>query len=197
MGGRLRRLGKLLAALGVMWAKEVPAVQTPEEADFEAFVIERAHALLRTAYVLTGDRHAAEDLVQTALAKAFARWRRIDEPEPYLRKMIYNDFVSGWRSRRSRTEVTVAQPPAYVSDWHVESRAVLRLMMRDALHTLPPRQRAVLILRYYEDLSVEETAAALSCSRGTVASQASRALAKLRELVPQLDWPVDVVEGRN
>jgi RNA polymerase sigma-70 factor (sigma-E family) len=176
--------------------EEVQAVETSREADFAAFVADRAHALLRTAYALTGDRHAAEDLVQTALAKAFARWRRIGEPEPYLRRMSYNDFVSGWRSRRSRAEVTVAQPPDQAGTAYLESDAALRLMLRDALRALPPRQRAVLILRYFEDLSVEETAAVLSCRRGTVASQASRALAKLRDLVPQLD-SVDLVEGRQ
>jgi RNA polymerase sigma-70 factor (sigma-E family) len=172
-------------------------VKTSQEAEFAAFVTARAHALLRTAYALTGDRRAAEDLVQTALAKAFARWRRIDEPEPYLRKMIYNDFVSGRRSPRNRAEITMARPPDYASGRYLESDTALRLLLRDALQMLPPRQRAVLVLRYFEDLSVEETAAVLSCRQGTVASQASRALAKLRELVPQLDWSTDVVEGRR
>ncbi len=172
-------------------------METSHEAEFSAFVTERAHALLKTAYALTGNQHAAEDLVQTALAKAFARWRRIDEPEPYLRKMIYNDFVSGWRSRRSRAEITVAQPPDHAGGRYLESDTALRLMLRDALQALPPRQRAVLILRYFEDLSVEETAAVLSCRQGTVASQTSRALAKLRDLVPQFDWSNDLVEGRQ
>jgi RNA polymerase sigma-70 factor (sigma-E family) len=171
-------------------------VDRSEEAEFAGFVAERAHALLRTAYALTGDRHAAEDLVQTALAKAFARWRRIDTPEPYLRRMIYNDFVSGRRSPRSRAEITVAEPPDSTESRPTESDTALRLLLRDALQTLPPRQRAVLILRYFEDLSIEETAAVLSCRPGTVASQASRALAKLRELVPQLDWSTELVGGR-
>ncbi|MFI5906114.1 SigE family RNA polymerase sigma factor [Dactylosporangium sp. NPDC051541] len=168
-----------------------------QETEFAAFVAERAHALLKTAYALTGDRHAAEDLVQTALAKAFARWRRIDEPEPYLRRVIYNDFVSAWRSPRRRAEVSVAEPPEPGPPVFVESDTALRLLLRDALKQLPPRQRAVLILRYFEDLTVEETAAVLSCRPGTVASQASRALTKLRKLVPQLDWSADLVEGRN
>ncbi|MFG2039451.1 SigE family RNA polymerase sigma factor [Dactylosporangium sp. NPDC048998] len=172
-------------------------METSQEAEFAAFVTERAHTLLKTAYALTGDRHAAEDLVQTALAKAFARWRRIDEPEPYLRRMIYNDFVSGRRSPRSRAEITVAKPPDHAGGRYMESDTALRLLLRDALQTLPPRQRAVLILRYFEDLSVEETAAVLSCRQGTVASQASRALAKLRDLVPQLDWSSDPVGGRR
>ena len=135
--------------------------------------------------------------MQTALAKAFSRWRRIDEPEPYLRRMIYNEFASGWRSRRRQTEVSVAEPPERAGNGLMEADTALRLLLRDALRALPPRQRAVLILRYFEDLSVEETAAVLSCRQGTVASQASRGLAKLRELVPQLDWSPDLVEGRH
>lgn len=163
------------------------------EADFTAFVAGRAHALLKTAYALTGDRHAAEDLVQTALAKAYARWRRIDgEPEPYVRRMIYNDFVSAWRRSRRRPEISVAEPPERSSPARLETDAALRMLLRDALLALPPRQRAVLILRYFEDLSVEETAAVLSCRQGTVASQTARALAKLRRSVPQFDLPMEV-----
>ena len=158
------------------------------EADFTAFVAARAHALLKTAYALTGDRHAAEDLVQNALAKAFARWRRINgKPEPYLRQVIYNDFVSGWRSRRRHPEVIVAEVPERSDAGRLVGDAALRLLLRDALLALPPRQRAVLVLRYLEDRSVEATASVLSCRPGTVASQASRVLATLRELVPQLD----------
>ncbi|WP_433612804.1 SigE family RNA polymerase sigma factor [Dactylosporangium sp. CA-139114] len=167
------------------------------EEEFSAFVAERAHALLRTAYALTGDRHAAEDLVQSALAKAFARWHRIEEPEPYLRRMIYNDFVSAWRSPRRRREVIVAEPPEPAGAPVMQSDTALRLLLRDALRRLPPRQRAVVILRYFEDLTVEETAAVLSCRPGTVASQSARALTKLRELVPQLDWSGDLVGGRS
>jgi RNA polymerase sigma-70 factor (sigma-E family) len=163
-------------------------VADSQEADFTAFVAERAHSLLRTAYALTGDRHAAEDLVQNALGKAYARWRRIeDEPEPYVRRMIYNDFVSSWRRSRRRAEISVAEPPDRSGPARLENDAALRMLLRDALMALPPRQRAVLVLRYFEDLSLQETAAVLSCGQGTVASQASRALAKLREIVGGLD----------
>lgn len=168
------------------------------EADFTAFVAERGHALLKTAYALTGSRHAAEDLVQTALAKAFARWRRIEgEPEFYLRRMIYNDFVSTWRRARRRNEISVAELPERSGPVRLESDTALRMLLRDALLALPRRQRAVLILRYFEDLSVEETAAVLSCREGTVSSQASRALAKLRVSVPQLDQWTDTTEVRR
>jgi RNA polymerase sigma-70 factor (sigma-E family) len=168
-------------------------VADTREADFTEFVAERAHALLRTAYALTGDRHAAEDLVQTALAKAYARWRRIDdEPEPYVRRMIYNDFVSSWRRGRRRTEISMAEPPDRSGPVRLEHDTALRMLVRDALSALPPRQRAVLVLRYFEDLSVEETAAVLSCRQGTVASQANRALAKLRGMMTIEEMTVEM-----
>jgi RNA polymerase sigma-70 factor (sigma-E family) len=156
--------------------------------EFTAFVAATAHGLLRSAYALTGDQHAAEDLVQTALAKAFSRWRKISgEPEPYVRRIIYHDFVSGWRRRRRGRELPMAQMPDRPAAGHFDHDATLRLMLRDALLALPPRQRAVIILRYLEDLSVDETAAILECRKGTVASQANRALAKLRDALPHHD----------
>jgi RNA polymerase sigma-70 factor (sigma-E family) len=158
------------------------------ERKFTAFVEERAHALLNAAYALTGDRHAAQDLVQSAFAKAFLRWRKIsDEPEPYVRRIIYHDFVSAWRVRRRRGEVVVAEPPDRSDGGPLEREAAERLLLRQALGALPPRQRAVIVLRYFEDRSVEETAAILSCRAGTVASQASKALAKLRDAMSQVD----------
>ena len=169
---------------------------SPED-EFRDFVAGRAHALLRAAYALTGDRHAAEDLVQSALAKAFARWRRISEPEPYVRKMIYHEFVSSWRVQQRRGEFVVAQLPDRGDGTQLEADTALRLRLRDALLLLPPRQRAVLVLRYFEDLTVAQTAAVLSCRAGTVASQASRALVKLRELVPDLNWSASFTGGRR
>jgi RNA polymerase sigma-70 factor (sigma-E family) len=155
--------------------------------EFTAFVTDRSRALLRSAYALTGDQYAAEDLVQTALAKVYARWARLsDDPEHYVRKIIYHDFVSIWRRRRRRGEVVLAEPPerSAPDDLHGSE---LRLVLGEALDTLPPRQRAVIVLRYLEDYSLLQTAAVLGCSTGTVASQANRALAKLRELIPAID----------
>jgi RNA polymerase sigma-70 factor (sigma-E family) len=169
---------------------------SPED-EFRDFVAGRAHALLRAAYALTGDRHAAEDLVQSALAKAFARWRRISDPEPYVRKMIYNEFVSSRRVQRRRPEVVVAHLPERGDGARLEADTALRLRLREALLLLPPRQRAVLVLRYFEDLTVAQTAAVLSCRAGTVASQTSRALLKLRELVPDLDWSASFAGGQR
>lgn len=154
------------------------------EAEFTAFVVERGQALLRIAHAMTGDRQAAEDLVQNALAKAYARWPRIHgDAEAYVRKIIYNDRVSAWRRPVHRNEVTVADVPERAQPGRHDHDVSERLALRSALLSLPARQRAVLVMRYLEDRSVEETAEVLGCRPGTVASQASRALAKLRDLV--------------
>ncbi len=158
------------------------------EQEFTAFVAERAPALVRAAYALTGDQRAAEDLVQGALAKAYARWSRIGgDAEAYVRRIVYNDRITGWRRHGRHREVSMGELPDRPSGRDLDRDATLRLVLRDALLLLPARQRAVLVLRYLEDRSVEETADVLGCRPGTVASQASRALAKLRELVPDLD----------
>ena len=154
------------------------------EEDFTRFVAERTPALLRVAHALTGDRHAAEDLVQNALAKAMLKWRQIgDSPEAYVRRILYHDHISGWRRRKRRPETVMAQLPEQPSDDRTDD-AHLRMVMREALLELPPRQRAVIVLRFLEDVSVDAVAEILGCREGTVASQASRALAKLRALVP-------------
>ncbi|SBT49707.1 SigE family RNA polymerase sigma factor [Micromonospora auratinigra] len=162
------------------------------DGEFTAFVNERGAALLRVAYALAGEQHAAEDLLQNALAKAYARWPRIrGDAEPYVKRILYHDQVSGWRRRARRAEIPVAEPPERAA---AAPDPDLRLLLRNALLALPPRQRAVLTLRYLEDLSVEQTAALLGCRAGTVASQASKALAKLRHLVPGLDELTDHAE---
>ena len=160
-------------------------VKGDRDREFTEFVVNRSQALLRAAHALLGDRHAAEDLVQHALAKAFLRWRRIKgDAEPYVRRILYHDAANRWRRRGVRPETVTDNPPdlAFVSDSTDDTH--LRLLLRRALLQLPPRQRAVLVLRYLEDRSVEETAEILGCRPGTVASQAHRALDKLRGLVP-------------
>jgi RNA polymerase sigma-70 factor (sigma-E family) len=169
-------------------------VEQSLEAEFTAFVTERGSALLRIAHALTGDRRAAEDLVQGALAKAYARWPRIHvDAEAYVRRIIYNDQVSGWRRAARRPEVPYANLP---ENPHRDQDVTERLALRQALLSLPARQRAVLVLRYLEDCTVEETARALGCRPGTVASQASRALAKLRDLIGVADERAWSMEGK-
>ncbi|MEU5345553.1 MULTISPECIES: SigE family RNA polymerase sigma factor [unclassified Streptomyces] len=157
---------------------------------FREFVENRSSALLKTAVLLSGgDRHAAEDLLQTALVKAAGRWQRIDEPEAYVRQILYRQQVSRWRLKWRRRELTVAEPPegtggAATAD--ASSAADLRIVMRGALARLTARQRTVLVLRYFEDLPEADVARILGCSVGTVRSTTHRSLAKLRALAPEL-----------
>jgi len=148
---------------------------------FEEFVAARGHALLRMAYLLTGDHGLAEDLVQSALAKAYVRWSRIvamDAPEAYVRRMIVNQHVSWWRRRRGQEEPRAVLPEVALVDM-AEVHAS-RSLVRAAVRSLPARQRAAVVLRYFDGLSDHEIAAALGCSATTVRSQISRALASIR-----------------
>ncbi|KDN82091.1 SigE family RNA polymerase sigma factor [Kitasatospora cheerisanensis] len=148
--------------------------------EFRAFAAARSHHLIRTAYLLTGgDAHLAEDLAQEALGKLYGNWRRISRmanPAGYARTVLVNTFLSHRRRRSSREHVTdtfaeTAAPPA---------DPALRVTLLQALAELPQQDRAVLILRYWEDLGVEETADALRLTPSAVRSRASRALGRLR-----------------
>ncbi|MFF3464418.1 SigE family RNA polymerase sigma factor [Streptomyces sp. NPDC001984] len=157
-------------------------MQAKQEAEFQEFVRARWSYLVRTAYLLTGDVHHAEDLTQTALAKAYRSWRRVsrsDSPEAYVRRMLVNCNSDRFRKRRVAEALTAAPPEVAGRDeavsWADERSALLA-----ALAGLPQRQRAVIVMRYWEDLSEAEVAEVLGCSPGTVKSQASKALAKLR-----------------
>ncbi|MFI7576523.1 SigE family RNA polymerase sigma factor [Micromonospora sp. NPDC049497] len=151
---------------------------TPE--GFDDFVATRSPRLLRTAFLLTRDWALAEDLLQTALARAWEAWRRVEgDPEPYVRRIIVNTYASSWR-RRWRGELPTADLPESGECADPYQTVDDRERLWRALGGLPRRQRAVLVLRYFEDLSEIETAETLGCSVGTVKSQASRALAKLR-----------------
>jgi RNA polymerase sigma-70 factor (sigma-E family) len=153
--------------------------------DFEAFVAARYAALLRTAYLLTGDHHDAEDLLQQTLVKAVGAWKRVDgDPEPYVRTILVRQNVSRWRSRRWRELSTEHLPEEAGGD--STAGATDRLALHRALRTLAPRQRAVIVLRYYEDLTEAQTADALGIAVGTVKSQTRDALRRLRETSPEL-----------
>ena len=147
-------------------------------ADFEAFVLARRDALLRTAYLLTGDHHDAEDLVQSSLIKVVPKWTRIkDRPEPYVRRVLARESVNRWRGRRWRELTTDVLPEAMHNDSPDSTDSIA--LLQD-LRRLSPRQRAVLVLRYFDDLTEADTAAALGISVGSVKSHASDALARLR-----------------
>ncbi|MFG1948251.1 SigE family RNA polymerase sigma factor [Nonomuraea sp. NPDC048826] len=151
--------------------------------DFADFVSARSDTLIRLAYVLTGDQHAAEDLLQTALTKTAGRWSKIRaNPEAYVRKVMYHEQVSRWRSPRWGREKAVESPPERTTGDRT-AEVDDRLALQQALRTLPPRKRAVLVLRYYEDLPESEVAKIMGCSVGTVRSQTHHAVARLRELV--------------
>ncbi|MFE6173819.1 SigE family RNA polymerase sigma factor [Streptomyces sp. NPDC056464] len=155
---------------------------------FREFVENRSSALLKTAVLLTGgDRHAAEDLLQNALIKAADRWHRIDEPEAYVRQILYRQQISRWRLKWRRRELSVAEPPEGTGAGpDTSATAELRLLMRGALTRLTARQRTVLVLRYFEDLPEADVARILGCSVGTVRSTTHRSLARLRALAPEL-----------
>jgi RNA polymerase sigma-70 factor (sigma-E family) len=155
----------------------------PTDEQFTELVHASWASLYRTAYLMLGDHAEAEDLVQTALAKTYATWHRVREVEAaggYARTVLVNTAASWFRKRSWRNE----RPSERLPDAGYEhADGTDRPTVIAALATLPPRQRAVVVLRYYEDLSVAQVAAALGCSDGTVKSQTSEALAKLRVLL--------------
>jgi RNA polymerase sigma-70 factor (sigma-E family) len=169
--------------------------------EYERFVRARTPALLRSAFLLTGDQHLAEDLVQEALARTHRAWSRLRDganAEAYARRVMYHTQVSFWRRRR----VAEAFPgdlaglghPATAAD---PAHAVpLRVALERALSTLSARQRAVIVLRFFEDRTEAETADLLDIAIGTVKTQTARALARLRAAVPELGELITKGAGR-
>jgi RNA polymerase sigma-70 factor (sigma-E family) len=163
----------------------------PSDTEFREFVRGRSMALLRAAYLLTGDQHHAEDLVQEALARTHRAWGRLRDSgnaEAYARRVMYHHQVSFWRRRRV-AEVLPGELPERADpngDGYAESSA-LRLSLHRALLSLPPRQRAIVVLRYFEDHTETETADLLGVRVGTVKAQCHRALQRLREQAPELN----------
>ena len=155
---------------------------TEREADFTAYVRARQKSFARFAYLLTGDRHSAEDLVQSALAKVYGRWDHVsmvESPDAYVRKVMVNEHASWWRRQwrhRERTDsdlIRVIDPAAAPAVAHDDD-------LWTHVRSLAPQQRAAVVLRYYEDLSEAQTAEILGCSVGTVKSHTSRAISSLR-----------------
>jgi RNA polymerase sigma-70 factor (sigma-E family) len=157
---------------------QIPGGAVGAQADFDEFVAARSTGLLRTAYLLTRDHALAEDLLQTALTKAWFAWSRIDgEPEPYVRRILVNTFASWWRRKWNGEHAYDELPePAPQEGDPVDTRHDLWV----AMGRLPRRQRAVIVLRFVEDLTEAETARLLGVAPGTVKSQTAKALAKLR-----------------
>jgi RNA polymerase sigma-70 factor (sigma-E family) len=168
---------------------ETPATTTlpPSDAsylfaDFDEYVRTHAVRLCRSAYLLTGDHQLAEDLVQTALAKVAPRWSAViaaGDPAPYLRTVLVRTAI-GWHRRRWRHEVATGKVPDLASRTDVAHEVSGRARLAGALATLTAKQRAAVVLRFYEDLSEADTAVALRCSVGSVKTHTSRALAHLR-----------------
>lgn len=157
-----------------------------ERAAFDDYVRERWTPLVRTALLLTGDRHAAEDLAQEALVRAAQHWHRVDPAtaDAYVRRILYTRSVDAWRWRRHQPDP--AEPSDDRSTPDAAGPADDRVTLEAALRRLTPRQRAVLVLRFYEDRTEAQTADLLGCSVSTVKSQTRHALARLRALTPEL-----------
>jgi RNA polymerase sigma-70 factor (sigma-E family) len=166
------------------------ALTDREERDFWDFVTARRRSLNRTAYLLSGDQHAAEDYVQEALLRVYRDWRRIerlDQPEAYARKVVVNLVNSWWRLALKRKTYPISELSnrPYPSDDYAAVERSDELWR--AILKLPPGMRTMLVLRYYEGLTEAETAAILSKSLGTVKSQSARGLARMRQLLNSMD----------
>ncbi len=185
--------GNTLTGAGVTMGGKAPT----RDAEFSAYMEARQPSLLRTAYLLTGDRHTAEDLVQTALAKLYLSWHKVqkrDSVDAYVRRILVNEHNSLWRRGWKRREhATDEMPESAHTDSYDEGQ---RGALWEVVQTLPRKARAVVVLRYYEQLSEAETADVLGISVGTVKSQSSRALAALRERAPEHLHPRNREEER-
>lgn len=174
-------------------------MSTGSDEEFDGFMRGRWPAMVRLGYALTGDTGHAEDLAQAAFARAYASWgrvRRAGDPDAYVRRIVINEHRNRFRKRRVAEELRgdLAGAPAGGQAGAPGAEPGEQQALLDALGALGPRQRAVVVLRYWLDLSEAETAAALGCSVGTVKSQASRALATLRKNAAA-DSAADIVEG--
>jgi RNA polymerase sigma-70 factor (sigma-E family) len=159
-----------------------------EPVGFRDFVAARSAALLRSAWLLTGDKLTAQDLVQATLVKARARWAwlaRQESPEAYVRKMMFSTFLT-WRWQRWRGEFPVAVVSRRPGPEDADVEAGIPGVVSQALRTLPPRQRAVVVLRFFDDLTEAQAADILGCPDSTVRSETAKALSRLREC-PQLN----------
>jgi RNA polymerase sigma-70 factor (sigma-E family) len=180
-GLRAQRFGRLRCQGGV-------EVLVRPEVGFAGFVREHTPALLRTAYLLTGNAQQAEELVQDTLVRLYPKWDRVaaaDVPVAYVRKSLTNGYINQQR-RAARREYAYEDVPERIDPFDANARFADRDLIWTGLGFLPQRQRAALVLRFFEDLSDEESAAVLSCRVGTVRSLISRGLAALREQMTEV-----------
>ncbi|WP_406300394.1 SigE family RNA polymerase sigma factor [Embleya sp. NBC_00888] len=157
-----------------------------DEADFVEFATSRQQSLYRLAFLLSGDQEGAQDLTQTALARLFRFWKRAaraEDLDAYARTVLLRAYFTEQKRARREREAHIPFEPPPAADM-----PDLRLTVAAALDQLPPRTRAVVVLRYWADLSVEDTAAVLGCSTGTVKTLSSRSRTRLRELLPDDLW---------
>ena len=163
------------------------------DAAFEAYFAARSDAMRGTAYLLCGDWHRAEDLVQQTFLRVAVRWPRLaagGDPDPYVRKVLYHEHISRWRRARRVAPLAADDIGASVPD--AADQVAVTVAVRQALTKLGARQRAALILRYFEDLTEAQTAQVLGCRIGTVKSQVRDGLARLRVLAPELATLMEV-----
>ena len=168
----------------------------PVEEEFTEFAAGAAARLRRTAFLLCGDWHLAEDLTQTTLARMFVSWRRISRQDAvyaYASRTLVNAYLADKRRRRGREVLTGWLPEPAVEPAACE----VRMVVLDALATLPPKARVVVVMRYWADLSVEQVADLLGCSTGNVKSQSARALGKLRAILREDEARTDLGERRD
>jgi RNA polymerase sigma-70 factor (sigma-E family) len=160
-------------------------MRAEDEAEFKGYAAARMRDLRRTAFLLCGDWHHADDVAQAVLTKLYTNWEKVQRRErldAYVRTMLVRATFDRRRRMSWRRETSAADPPETVD--HGSGSVEDRLLLFDALAKMPARQRAVIVLRFWEDLDVSQTAQLLGCSEGTVKSQSARGLAKLRELLP-------------
>jgi RNA polymerase sigma-70 factor (sigma-E family) len=165
-------------------------VDESQAGQFREYVAARQGSLFRSALLLTGHREDAEDLLQAALAKLAAKWHTIDHdgsPDAYVRTTMYHEWISRWRRHRHGREYALETAGEVASPGDLAGDGALRLALAQVLSQLTPKQRAVVVLRFYEDLAESEVARLLGVSVGTVRSQVHRTLVRLRELCPELD----------
>lgn len=169
-----------------------------EQEEFAAYYAARREKVRRTAYLLCGDWHFADDLAQMAFVRLAQSWRQVRDREAldaYVQTILLRAFIAEsrrWFRRREHTTAELAEPgPGHSDRDGMADRVGRRMALMSALRRLPPGQRAVLVARYFDDLSVAATAEALSCSAGTVKSQAARAIAALREYLAPLGMSID------